>query len=112
MTKKTDKDLFIFRRYKKAEGKQSNKAKHPKLIVDKSDTEFGFMGLTSSPKRGYHSNIKLEKNPKKSDLRDSYIRKEIRYDKKNKFGQILDRYSLSEKDKKFIMDYVNKHKKR
>lgn len=112
MTKRKDNELFTFRRYKKQEGKQSNKARHPKLIVDKNNTEYGFMGLTSSPKRGYHSNIKLEKNPKKNDIRQAYIRKEIRYDSKNKFGQILNEYNLSNKDKKFIIDYVNKHKKR
>ena len=41
-------NLFSFRKYKKVEGGKIKKGKHPKLIVDESKTQFGFMGLTES----------------------------------------------------------------
>ena len=46
--------LFKFRRYKKVEGGKKKKAKHPKLIGDETNDEFGFMGLTESSKRWRH----------------------------------------------------------
>ena len=109
MTKKSN--LFVFRRYNKKEGSLSKKVRHPKLIVDDYKNNYGFMGLTESSKKGHHSNIPIQ-NPKKFDKSKSYIRKEIRYDNKNNFGDVLSNYNLSKKDKKYLIDYVNKHKKR
>lgn len=54
--------MFSFRRYNKIEGGKKKRAKHPKLIVDKKGDEYGFMGLTESPKRGHHKNIEIH-NP-------------------------------------------------
>lgn len=99
-------NLYIFRRYKKIEG---NKAvKHPKLIVDETNSDYGYMGLTSSRKSGHHFNVELKDNPefikingismRKSST--SYLRREIEYDKKNKFGELLYNYQLSDRDKK------------
>ncbi len=82
------------------------------MIVDDVGNDFGFMGLTEAQKKGHHRNIPLSQNPKKNDKRPAYLRKEVRYDNKNNFGAILDNYNLSKKDKKYIIDYVNKHKKR
>lgn len=112
MKTKRKNGLFTFRRYKKIEGGKKKKAKHPKLIVDENKTSYGFMGLTESPKRGHHSNIPLNKNPKKGYKGKAYIRNELRYDIKDAFSEILPDYRLSNKDIKLISDYVNKHKKK
>ena len=104
--------LFKFRRYKKVEGGKKKKARHPKLIVDETNDEFGFMGLTESSKRGRHKNIPLSKNPKEGDKRPAFIRKELRYDKKSAFKETLKDYKLSENDISKIMKYIEKHKKK
>lgn len=107
--KKTE--LFNFRRYKKKEGQ--SKKRHPKLIVDENNSSYGYMGLTESKKRGKnHYNIPLSKNPKFGDKRPAYIRKQIDYDCKDNFGEVLKDYKLSKKDKKYIVDYVNKRIKK
>lgn len=105
-------NLYNFRRYKKIEGGINKKAKHPKLIVDETSKEFGFMGLTESPKRGHHKNIQLSKNPKTGDKRPTYLRDELRYDIKSAFSSILPGYYLSRKDIDKISKYVDKHKKK
>lgn len=102
--------LFKFRRYKKKEGKK--KVKHPKLIVEENETEYGFMGFTEEPKSGHHKNIELTQNPKKGDTRPAYIRKELRYDITENFSEVLENYNLSEEDKKAIIEYLNKRKKK
>ena len=103
--------LFKFRKYKKVEGGTHKRSKHPKLIVDETREELGFIGLTESPKRGNHKNIPLDKNPKKGDKRPAYIGDELRYDKKTKFEEILKDYNLSDKDIDKILKYVKKQKK-
>ena len=107
---KDENKLLVFRRYKKKEGQKQ--LKHPKLIVDASEKKYGYMGLTENRKNGHHSNIPLEKNPKHNDPRKAYLRKDIKYDDKQQFGHILDNYKLSKKDKQYIIDFIEKHKKR
>ena len=109
---KKSKNIFNFRRYKKTEGGEIKKAKHPKLIVDETNIEFGFMGLTESAKRGHHKNIALTKNPKQGDTRKAYIRDELRYDNKKEFSDILPEYKLTSQDIKIIEERVKKHKKK
>ena len=104
--------LFKFRRYKKLEGGKKRKAKHPKLIVDETETEYGFMGLTEESKSGHHSNLMLTKNPKRGDKREAYIRKELRYDNQDNFGKVLEDYNLSQADKQAIIKYIKKRKKK
>lgn len=104
-------NLYKFRRYKKEEGGKIKKAKHPKLIVDENNIEYGFMGLTKSPKRGNHKNIELENNPQKNKTEKSYIRNELRYDNKNFFSEVLKDYNLSDTDKRKIIKYLEKRKK-
>ena len=100
-------NLFNFRRYKKKEG--DSKKRHPKLIVDENNVNYGFMGLTEKRKKGkHHNNIPLIKNPKKRDSRPAYLRKKISYDIKENFGVILKDYNLSDKDKIEIIDYIKK----
>lgn len=72
--------LYYFRRYKKFEGDKS--VRHPKLIVDEKNDEYGYMGLTSSKKSGGHYNIPLKINPQKNAKNKSYLRKNIDYDRK------------------------------
>lgn len=101
--------MFVFRRYKKKQGKKF--VRHPKLIVDSKDNQYGYLGLTESDKDGHHSNFKI-KNPQKGKCGDSYLRKRIEYDYKRMFSEILDDYNLSKKDKEHIINYLNKHKKK
>ena len=107
--------MFEFRRYK---NKQGNKqVKHPKLIVDETDNEYGFMGLTSSRYKGRgHKNITLIDNPQfikgKRLSHVSYLRRKIEYDKKENFEEPLSNYSLSKIDKMFIKDYVSRKLKK
>lgn len=108
----TNKNLFTFRRYKKIEGGKIKKAKHPKLIVDETSADYGFMGLTESPKRGHHKNIELSKNPQKGNTSKSYIRTELRYDNKNNFSEILKNYNLSKQDKEAILKFIERRKKK
>ena len=104
--------LFRFRKYKKVEGSKHKRAKHPKLIVEEDDNNFRFMGLTEAPKRGNHKYIPLSTNPKKGDKRQAYLRDELRCDSKNKFEEILNDYSLSEKDLIKIIKFLEKYKKK
>lgn len=97
----------------KNEGGKKKKAKHPKLIVERSGNQYGFMGLTESSKRGHHSNIPLSKNPQKGKSKKmAYIRKELRYDKTDNFSEILSDYKLTSKDQKTILDFVKKLKQK
>ena len=105
------KGLFIFRRYKKFEGPPDNKQQHPKLIVEATDDEYGFMGLTEHRKHGKANNLPIS-NPKKGDNRESYIRKEVRHDSKDNFLEILKDYKLTRKDKKAILQYLENRKKK
>ena len=110
--KSNDKELFKFRRYKKAEGSKAKKLKHPKLIVDKQKETVTYMGLTESPKRGHHKNIELEKNPQKGNSKKAYLRGELRQDSIDNFGEVLKDYNLSNKDKKKVIEYIKKLKKK
>ena len=102
--------LYVFRRYKKKEGKKN--VKHPKLIVDEYDNEYGYMGLTSSKNKGKkHINFPLVNNPQfdKSGNRinkKSYLRRKVEYDKKDNFGNLLADYSLSDIDKTRIQTFI------
>lgn len=104
--------LFYFRRYKKIEGGEIKKGKHPKLIVDEKYDKYGFMGLTKSHKRGNHKNIELTQNPLKGKSDKAYIRDELRYDNKKNFEEILTDYNLTKQDKEKILKYLERHKKK
>lgn len=107
--------LYVFRKYRKKEGKKN--VKHPKLIVDEYDNEYGYMGLTSSKYKGRgHKNIPLTINPQflnGSRLKEkSYLRRKVEYDNKKNFGNIIEDYIISEEDKEHIKPYVKLHKKK
>ena len=108
-------NLFKFRRYKKKQG--NLRVKHPKLIVDEYDDEFGYMGLTSRKKKGRgHNNYPLRHNPEFINgvrkKEQSYLRKKIEYDNKKLFGDIEKNFILHEEDKNDLIPYVNKRKKK
>lgn len=109
---KKEKEIFTFHRYKQIQGQKEER--HPKLIVDYYNGKYGHMGLTKSPKKGkHHRNIPLTQNPQKLNNTPAYLRKKIEYDTEDKFyNERLKNYSLSNKDKKYIQNYVNRHKKR
>ena len=102
--------MFEFRRYKIKQG--NKQVRHPKLIVDETDTEYGFLGLTSRKQKGKrHNNFPLFVNPKLSRkgshfTEESYLRKKVEYDKKTKFGSPLPGYALSEIDEMRIRDFI------
>ena len=102
--------LYVFRRYKLKQGNKN--VRHPKLIVDSKEDQYGYMGLTSSDRRGHHKNYLLKNNPQKGQLGKSYLRTDIVYDKKKMFSEILNDYHLSIEDKKYVIEFVNKHKKK
>ena len=103
--------LYVFRKYRKKQGKKN--VKHAKLIVDSTNNEFGFMGLTTSPYKGkHHKNLKLKQNPQIGNKRQSYLRRKIEYDQKEMFEEILKNYNLSKEDINFIKTYVEKHKRK
>ena len=109
---KKKKQLFVFRRYKKKEG-GVKESRHPKLIVDEDESKYGFMGLTKDSHSGHHANIPLKKNPQKNNKNQAYLRKELRYDDKTKFEKdILSDYTLSAEDKKTVLKYFEKYKKK
>lgn len=86
--------------YKEAEGPESKKVRHPKLIVSEEDDNFDFLGLTESPKRGHHANFPLMENPAKGQRdKPAYLREELRTAPKSRFGEPLADYSLSDSDK-------------
>lgn len=103
--------LFTFQKYQKIEGGLKKRAKHPKLIVDEENEQYGYMGLTESEKQGHHANIPLTKNPKKGDKRPAYLRREIRYDTKDNFVEVED-YHLSNKDKQTVLQWLAEKKKK
>ena len=109
--RKKDTEILIFRRYKKLEGGKK-KARHPKLIIEVTDDEYIFMGLTESEKKGRHKNIELIPNPKAGDTRRAFVRKELRVDSQKQFSEILSQYELSEDSLNKIANYLeNKNKK-
>lgn len=104
-------ELYVFRKYKKKQGKKN--VKHAKLIVDSTNNEYGFMGLTSSPAKGkHHRNLKLKQNPQIGSEGQSYLRRKIEYDQKEMFDEILRNYNLSNEDIDFIKSYVEKHRRK
>ena len=109
--------MYEFRKYKIKQG--NKKVRHPKLIVDEYEDEYGFLGLTSRKCKGKdHNNFPLIFNPKfgndgKRLKTNSYLRRKVEYDKKTNFTGILMDYTLSEIDKMRVNEYIiNKLKKR
>ncbi len=106
MAKKKKESYPHFRRYKFEEGGKNKKAKHPKLIIERKDDTFGFLGLTKSHKRGHHSNLPLLKNPQKGNANPAYLRDDLRYESTKRFEEILTDYRLSREDKKRVLAYI------
>ena len=101
-----------FRRLKYKEGPRKKKKRHPKLILSRHGNTYDYMGLTEEAKRGHHKNIPLERNPKPNDPRAAYVRTELLNRPVEDFEEILRDYHLSKNDKKKILEYVSKLKKK
>ena len=99
---------FRFLKYK--EGPSSKKHKHPKLILEKENDTYHYMGMTESDKRGHHKNIELTKNPKHGDTRPAYIRREYLIRPTEDFHGIRKDYSLASIDKVRILSEAKKLK--
>ena len=99
---------FRFLRYK--EGPPSKKRKHPKLILEKENNTYHYMGMSESAKRGRHKNIELTKNPKQGDTRPAYIRKEYLIRPTKDFYGIRKDYSLSSVDEVRVLSEAQKLK--
>ena len=70
------------------------------------------MGLTESKKSGHRKNIPLSRNPKKNGTRSAYIRRELRWDEKSNFEEILKDYNISNKDLNNIPEFLEQYKKK
>lgn len=65
------------------------KSNHPVYIVGQKDDCYIFHRVTSSPKSGHHSNLKIFPNPDKRKMTPMYIVKTEQIDKKKRFGKKL-----------------------
>ena len=101
---------FRFLKYK--EGPSNNKKRHPKLILERENDTYHYMGMTESAKRGRHANIKLSKNPKRGDSRPAYIRKEYLIRPTEDFYEVRKDYKLSSKDLPLVLSEAEKLKKK
>ena len=115
-TKHVQNNSFItyphFRKLNIYEGPAGNKQKHPKIIIERENDKYSYMGLTESPKRGHHSNLPLNKNPRRGDSRPAYVRKEVLLRSVYDFDEILSNYSLSNIDRLNVLNEYNKLKKK
>ena len=84
------------------------KGKHPSLIVGKTEDGKAYVniGLTKSPKRGHHKNVKIH-NPQDWS-RDSYLRDDVRIDSKEYLSEVLKDYKLCPEDIDKIWAIINK----
>ena len=64
------------------------------------------IGLTKSPKRGHHKNVKIH-NPQDWS-RDSYLRDDVRIDSKEYLREVLKDYKLCPEDIYKIWAIINK----
>lgn len=101
-----------FRNNAKRKKANSNKGKHPSLIIGESDNGSKFLniGLTSSTHRGHHKNVKIS-NPQ-NWKGDSYLRDDINLADKDKLKEILYDYKLNPNDVNKVLRMIDKYKKK
>ena len=100
----TKKEVFPhFRFLKYKEGPKGNKRRHPKIILQKEEDTYHYMGMTESPKRGRHTNIQLSRNPKAGDSRPAYVRREYLIRPTQDFLDVRHDYVLSAADEALIL---------
>ena len=97
-----------FRNNSKRKKGTTNKGNHPSLVVGETDDGKAYinLGLTKSPKRGHHKNIKIH-NPQNWN-EESYLRDDIRIDSKDYLSEILKDYKLCPEDINKIWEIINK----
>lgn len=84
------------------------KGKHPSLIVGETEDGKAYVniGLTKSPKRGHHKNVKIH-NPQDWN-QDSFLRDDVRIDSKEYLGEVLKDYKLFPEDIDKIWSIIKK----
>ena len=65
------------------------KSNHPAYIIGEKGEYFIFHRVTSSPKSGHHTNLKIFPNPDKTKKTPMFIVKTPQMDKKKRFGKKL-----------------------
>ena len=97
-----------FRKNRKRKAGSKNNGSHPSLIIGETDDGISYVniGLTNSPKRGHHKNIKIH-NPQNWE-ESSYLRDDIRVDSKEYLSEILKDYKLCPEDIDKIWTIINK----
>ena len=97
-----------FRKNKKRKCGTKNKGSHPALIIGETDdgTAYVNIGLTNSPKRGHHKNIKIH-NPQ-NWKEESFLRDDIRIDSKEYLSEILKNYKVCPEDIDKIWEIIKK----
>ncbi len=105
---KIDKETKIYKPKKWSFRKNKARENHPSLVIGENGNNYANLGLTHSPKRGHHKNTELSKNPNTKDKKTSYIRDDLKYDKKENLKVILKDYKLSSKDVDKILKIINK----
>lgn len=84
------------------------KGKHPSLIVGETEDGKAYVniGLTKSPKRGHHKNVKIH-NPQDWN-QDSFLRDDVRIDSKEYLSEVLKDYKLCPEDIDKIWSIIKK----
>ena len=77
---------------------------HPHIITKEEGKITHSIGLTSSPKRGHHKNIKLSKNPNPNSEKDSYLHDYLTedYSKNYRQNKKYENWSISKEDEEKI----------
>ena len=102
------KTKWHFRKNKRRRIGKNKGGSHPCLIIGITDdgTCYINIGLTKSPKRGHHKNIKIHNPQNWEDV--SYLRDDVRIDSKETLGEILKDYKLCPEDIDKIWNIINK----
>lgn len=87
----------------------TGKGSHPSIEVGKNGRERANIGLTTSKKRGNHSNIELSRNPNPKDNRKSYLRDDLRYDDKKHLEKVMSGFrKLPKSDQEKVLAIIKK----
>lgn len=99
---------WSFRNNTKRKSAGKNNGKHPSIVVGVKDDKYMNLGMTHSPTRGHHKNIKLSRNPNIHDKKPSYVRDDLRFDDMKYLQEILNYRKLPKKDIEKVMKIINK----
>lgn len=83
---------------------------HPSLVVGENDNKFINIGLTHSPKRGHHKNIRIHNPLNFNEI--SYLRNDVSETDKDKLKIILSEYKIHHDDYEKILEIISKYEKK